>query len=125
LQSKVTFPEKQQVYVWPAVQVFGIVKKFFTTLTCRISGADKEKLPPQTAPSSEILALKEKMANSINEIRNKSSALTVQELKRLLFRCAATLIAMQKVCDIIIVKVPFSVFSERLRLTALSCGTSI
>ena len=84
------------------MQVFDIIKKFFTTLTLRFSGADKEKLPPQAATSSEILALKEKMANSIDEIRNKSSALTVQELKRLLFRCAATLIAMQKVCDIIV-----------------------
>lgn len=31
------------------------------------------------------------MAHSMNEIRNKSSDLTVQDLKRLLFRCAATL----------------------------------
>ncbi|KAL4260020.1 PI3/PI4-kinase family protein [Pleurotus pulmonarius] len=60
-------------------------------------GTDKlEKLPPQSAPSSEIQALKSKMANTLSEIRSKSSSLTVQDLKRLLFRCAATLISLQK-----------------------------
>ncbi|KAG9226590.1 hypothetical protein CCMSSC00406_0006185 [Pleurotus cornucopiae] len=60
-------------------------------------GTDKlEKLPPQSAPSSEIQALKSKMANTLGEIRSKKSSLTVQDLKRLLFRCAATLISLQK-----------------------------
>jgi hypothetical protein len=33
----------------------------------------------------------------MEEIRGKSSSLTVQDLKRLLFRCAATLISLEKV----------------------------
>jgi phosphatidylinositol 4-kinase len=33
----------------------------------------------------------------MEEIRGKNSTLTVQDLKRLLFRCAATLISMEKV----------------------------
>lgn len=65
-----------------------------------VLGSDKlEKLPPQTAPSAEIHALKDKMAHSLGEIQNKISSLTVQDLKRLLFRCAATLISLPKVCD--------------------------
>ncbi|KAJ6490589.1 hypothetical protein C8R47DRAFT_1122870 [Mycena vitilis] len=55
-----------------------------------------EKLPPQDAPSSEIHALKAKMARTLLEIRNKVSGSTVQDLKRLLFRCGATLISMSK-----------------------------
>lgn len=61
-------------------------------------GPDKlEKLPPQSAPSAELHALKTKMARTTDEIRSKSSALTVQDLRRLLFRCAATLISLEKV----------------------------
>jgi phosphatidylinositol 4-kinase len=61
-------------------------------------GADKlEKLPPQAAPSSEIQALKAKLAKTIDEIQGKNSVLTVQDLQRLLFRCAATLISLEKV----------------------------
>lgn len=56
-----------------------------------------EQLPPQNAPSGELMALKKKLANSMKEIRDKSSTLTVQDLKRLLFRCAATLISLNKV----------------------------
>jgi len=64
------------------------------------TGQDKlEKLPPQRAPSAEIDALRTKMANTMEEIRDKHSTLTVQDLKRLLFRCAATLISLAKVSD--------------------------
>lgn len=64
------------------------------------AGSDKlEKLPPQIAPHAEIQALKVKMARSLEEIRSKSSTLTVQDLKRLLFRCAATLISLEKVSE--------------------------
>lgn len=56
-----------------------------------------EKLPPQAAPSSVIEALRAKMAGTLEEIRSKTSSLTVQDLKRLLFRCAATLISLPKV----------------------------
>jgi hypothetical protein len=37
------------------------------------------------------------MARTMEEIRRKNSTLTVQDLKRLLFRCAATLISLAKV----------------------------
>lgn len=61
-------------------------------------GSDKlEKLPPQLAPSGEIHALKAKMAHTVEGVRLKNSSLTVQDLKRLLFRCAATLISLEKV----------------------------
>jgi phosphatidylinositol 4-kinase A len=39
------------------------------------------------------------MANTMEEIRGKNSMLTVQDLKRLLLHCAATLISLQKVSD--------------------------
>ncbi|RDB21005.1 Phosphatidylinositol 4-kinase stt4 [Hypsizygus marmoreus] len=62
-------------------------------------GPDKlDKLPPQLASSTEIEGLKDKLKRSIEEVRNKNSTLTVQELKRLLFRCAATLLSIVK-CD--------------------------
>jgi phosphatidylinositol 4-kinase len=37
------------------------------------------------------------MADTMNAIRGKTSPLTIQDLKRLLFRCAATLISLEKV----------------------------
>jgi len=54
-------------------------------------------LPPENAPSAEINALKSKLSSTLDEIRGKNSKLTVHDLRRLLFRCAATLIAMEKV----------------------------
>ncbi|KAK0497081.1 hypothetical protein EDD18DRAFT_1165281 [Armillaria luteobubalina] len=57
-----------------------------------------EKLPPQSAPSGEILALKEKLAHTMEEIRGKTSTLTVQDLKRLMFRCTAMIISLSN-CD--------------------------
>ncbi|KAF8163506.1 hypothetical protein B0H34DRAFT_795214 [Crassisporium funariophilum] len=60
-------------------------------------GADKlATLPPQTAPSAEINALKFKLSHTMEEIRKKNSSLTVHDLRRLLFRCAATLISLEK-----------------------------
>ncbi|KAJ7172099.1 hypothetical protein C8R46DRAFT_1258016 [Mycena filopes] len=83
-----------------------------------------EKLPPQAAPSSEIQALKAKMARTLEEIRNKVSNSTVQDLKRLLFRCAATLISLPK-CDYELlhhlVALPFEVSTP----SALSAGIEI
>lgn len=49
---------------------------------------------------AEIQALKNKLENTQEDILSKNSTLTVQDLKRLLFRCAATLISLEKVCDI-------------------------
>jgi phosphatidylinositol 4-kinase len=56
-----------------------------------------QKLAPHQAPAAEIYALKGKIARVIEEIRNKQSALTVQDLRRLVFRCTAVLIAIPKV----------------------------
>ncbi|KAG7092795.1 hypothetical protein E1B28_009114 [Marasmius oreades] len=71
-----------------------------------------ELLPPEHAPSAEIGALKDKLSRSMKEIRGKSSSLTVQDMKRLLFRCAATLISLPQ-CDYellhYLVSLPFEV----------------
>jgi phosphatidylinositol 4-kinase A len=94
-------------------------------------GQDKlEKLPPHSAPSAEIHALQTKMALTMEEIRGKNSILTVQDLKRLLFRCAATLISLERVSDCSRSSChPFSSFLkcdyELLHyLVALPCGVS-
>ncbi|KAH7879656.1 uncharacterized protein C8R40DRAFT_1158339 [Lentinula edodes] len=65
-------------------------------LASRVASDRLEQLPPQDAPSGELMALKKKLAKSMKEIRSKTSTLTVQDLKRLLFRCAATLISLNK-----------------------------
>ncbi|THU88594.1 hypothetical protein K435DRAFT_821590 [Dendrothele bispora CBS 962.96] len=90
-------------------------------------GKDKlEIIPPQNAPSQEISALKKKMSSSMDEIRGKSSHLTVQNLKRLLFRCAATLISLQK-CDYellhYLVSLPFEVFTPSAISAAIEAWT--
>ncbi|KAJ6591860.1 1,3-beta-glucan synthase component-domain-containing protein [Mycena vulgaris] len=83
-----------------------------------------KKLPPQAAPSAEIQALKGKMARTLDEIRSKVSSSTVQDLKRLLFRCAATLISLPK-CDYellhYLVALPFEVSTP----SVLSSGIEI
>ncbi|KAG7448129.1 uncharacterized protein BT62DRAFT_930208 [Guyanagaster necrorhizus] len=89
------------------------------------SGADRlEKLPPQSAPSGEVLALKEKLAHSMKEIRCKTSTLTVQDLKRLLFRCAAMIISLSN-CDYellhYLVALPFEVATP----AAISTGIEV
>jgi phosphatidylinositol 4-kinase len=62
------------------------------------AGPDKlEQLPPQAAPSTELRALKYQMANTVKEIREKNIKLKIQDLKRLLFRCAAMLISLHTV----------------------------
>ncbi|KAG6889834.1 hypothetical protein C0995_014311 [Termitomyces sp. Mi166 len=57
-----------------------------------------DKLPPHSAPSTEIQDLKRKMSRTSEDVLNKSSSLTVQDLKRLLFRCAAALLSLEQ-CD--------------------------
>ncbi|KII89099.1 hypothetical protein PLICRDRAFT_698221 [Plicaturopsis crispa FD-325 SS-3] len=88
-------------------------------------GADKlDKLPPSQAPFSEIQALKTKLAKTLEEIRGHVSTLTVQDLKRLLFRSAATVISMTKHDhDLLnyIVTLPFEIFTP----SALSSGIEV
>lgn len=63
-----------------------------------IAGEDKlEKDAPRHAQFTEIQALKAKLATTAEEIHQKKSNLTVQDLKRLLFRSTATLISIDKV----------------------------
>lgn len=61
-----------------------------------------------------VQSFKDKMADTMNDIRNKRSSLTVQDLQRLLFRCAAILISLEK-CDYtlvhFLVALPFEVFT--------------
>lgn len=57
-----------------------------------------DKVAPQM-PSIDVQAFKTKMADTMDDIRNKRSNLTVQDLKRLLFRCAAILISLETVRD--------------------------
>jgi phosphatidylinositol 4-kinase len=52
---------------------------------------------PQVAFSTEIQALRCQMLQTMNEVRQKKSSLTVHDLRRLLFRCAATLISLDHV----------------------------
>ncbi|KAG6820652.1 hypothetical protein H0H93_013851 [Arthromyces matolae] len=64
------------------------------------SGPDKlDKLPPHSAPSVEIHDLKRKLARTTEDILNKTTSLTVQDLKRLLFRCAAALLSLDQDAD--------------------------
>lgn len=48
-------------------------------------------------PGDELERLKQRVTNVIQEIREKKHTMPVKELKRLLFRCAATLIFVDKV----------------------------
>ncbi|KAG2366053.1 hypothetical protein BDR07DRAFT_1328601 [Suillus spraguei] len=61
-----------------------------------------------------VQSFKDKMADTMNDIRNKRSSLTVQDLQHLLFRCAAILISLEK-CDYtlvhFLVALPFEVFT--------------
>jgi hypothetical protein len=69
-------------------------------LLTKAFSSDGDKLvteSSQPAPLNEIEALKTKLYRTLEEIRGKSSKLTVHDLRRLLFRCAATLISLGKV----------------------------
>ncbi|OCH92135.1 atypical/PIKK/PI4K protein kinase [Obba rivulosa] len=72
-------------------------------------------------PSHEIASLKAKMAEVMRDIREKRNTMTVRGLKRLLFRCASTLIFMDT-CDYdlvhYLVALPFEAFSQ----SAISAG---
>ncbi|KAJ1309818.1 hypothetical protein OPQ81_006583 [Rhizoctonia solani] len=78
-------------------------------------GIEEIELPPPTkAPFVEIKALKAKLAVSVAEIRDKTSKLSVQDLRRLLFRCAAVLMALPEADhDLLhyLVAVPFAAFT--------------
>ncbi|CAE6500527.1 unnamed protein product [Rhizoctonia solani] len=90
-------------------------------------GIEEIELPPPTkAPFGEIKALKAKLAVSVAEIRDKTSKLAVQDLRRLLFRCAAVLMALPEPDhDLLhyLVAVPFAVFTPTTISTGIDAWT--
>ncbi|KDQ11709.1 hypothetical protein BOTBODRAFT_147082 [Botryobasidium botryosum FD-172 SS1] len=84
------------------------------------------RLPPSLPASGEIHALKAKMTKAVEEIRNKTSTLTVQDLKRLLFRCASVLISTPK-RDLellhYLVNLPFEPFSPSSIISGIEAWT--
>ncbi|KAF9526949.1 hypothetical protein CPB83DRAFT_856867 [Crepidotus variabilis] len=106
------------------------IKGYFAGEAAGIRLANRESvdklatLPPEAAPSTEIDALRGKMQNTLDEIRGKNSKLTVHDLRRLLFRTAATLIAMEKIDHALLhflVTLPFGVASP----SALASGIDV
>ncbi|KAF5358382.1 hypothetical protein D9756_001382 [Leucocoprinus leucothites] len=70
---------------------------------------------------NEICALKERLQSSMADIRSKHPSLTVQELRRLLYRCAAVLVSLDY-CDYdllhYIVALPFAVATPSAMVVA-------
>ncbi|KAG9010494.1 phosphatidylinositol-4- kinase [Tulasnella sp. JGI-2019a] len=62
-------------------------------LANRSVGDELQRLPPTHAPFLELKALKHKLATALTEIHDKTSNLSIHDLKRLLFRCASVLIS--------------------------------
>lgn len=73
-----------------------------------------QKPPPARLPRSETESLRSLLAKALTQICDKTSKLSVQELKRLLFRCASALVSAKK-CDYdllhYLVILPFEIFS--------------
>ncbi|KAG2100206.1 uncharacterized protein F5147DRAFT_710970 [Suillus discolor] len=82
-------------------------------LAARKNQDSLDKVAPQMHCTG-VQPFKDKMADTMNDIRNKRSSLTVQDLQRLLFRCAAILISLEQ-CDYtlvhFLVALPFEVFT--------------
>jgi phosphatidylinositol 4-kinase len=60
-------------------------------------GKNLQKPTDEKDPVPEIAALREKMHSALAAVRDKRNSFTIQDLKRLLFRCASSLIAVTKV----------------------------
>ncbi|KAI8989762.1 atypical/PIKK/PI4K protein kinase [Trametes punicea] len=87
----------------------------------RASGLDGLGDPVQFVPKQEIDLLKNRLAGAIADIREKKSELTNQDVKRLLFRAASTLIFIEQWdYDLAhyIVALPFEAFTQ----SAISAG---
>ncbi|KAI0934808.1 hypothetical protein AcW1_006214 [Taiwanofungus camphoratus] len=80
-----------------------------------------QKPPSELVSSHEVQVLKSRVAEALHNISEKRNMLTVQDLKRLLFRCAATLIYGDK-CEYdllhYLVALPFKAFTP----SAVSVG---
>lgn len=66
---------------------------FIRILDCKTVQGDA----PHDTPKTELCVLREKLQSTMEDIRSKRSNLTVQELRRLLYRCAAVLISLDNV----------------------------
>ncbi|OSD08514.1 atypical/PIKK/PI4K protein kinase [Trametes coccinea BRFM310] len=87
----------------------------------RASGLDGLHDPMQFVPKQEIERLKKRMSEAIAEIREKQSTLTVDDVRRLLFRAASTLIFIEEWdYDLAhyLVALPFESFTQ----SAMSAG---
>lgn len=60
-----------------------------------------EKSAPKELTLKELENLKQSLAHALHDIHDKTGSLTILELKRLLFRCAATLVSSEKVCALL------------------------
>jgi len=82
--------------------------------------------PPKEAPEAELRALKEDMLRTTEAIRSKKSALTVHDLRRLLYRCAAALISLKEPDHELLhhlVAVPFAVATPTAASAAVEVWT--
>ncbi|KAI0046132.1 atypical/PIKK/PI4K protein kinase [Auriscalpium vulgare] len=88
------------------------------------NGHNLERPPSENDNMVELAALKTKMSATLREIREKKISLTIQDLKRLLFRCASVIIAVSK-CEYALiyylVALPFEVFTP----SAIAAGIEV
>ena len=66
-------------------------------LCMAVVGKNFQKPADENDPVPEIAALREKMHSALAAVRDKRNVFTIQDLMRLLFRCATSLIAVTKV----------------------------
>ena len=78
-------------------QCYHIIMTPLPYLCMAVVGKNFQKPADENDPVTEIAALREKMHSALAAIRDKRNAFTIQGLKRLLFRCATSLIAVTKV----------------------------
>ncbi|KAH9852668.1 atypical/PIKK/PI4K protein kinase [Lenzites betulinus] len=90
----------------------------------RVSGLDGLEDPQSFVPKQEIEILKNRISNTIADIREKRSTLKIADLKRLLFRAASTLIFIEQWdYDLAhyLVALPFEAFTQ----SAVSAGIEL
>ncbi|XP_006457944.1 hypothetical protein AGABI2DRAFT_64231 [Agaricus bisporus var. bisporus H97] len=88
-----------------------------------LAGREYNKLVQSDAtPNADLYALHEKLKLTLKDIRSKRSKLTVQELRRLLYRCAAVLMSLSR-CDYnllhYLVVLPFAVATPSALVVAV------
>ena len=66
-------------------------------LCTAVLGKNLQNPIDENGPDPEIAALREKVHSALAAVRDKRNSFTIQDLKRLLFRCASPLTAVTKV----------------------------